>query len=117
MDLNGNVGFVAGSSDGSSEFADGNSTTARFNNPTSLALDLNGNLLIADSFNHAIRRVNLTSFEVSTIAGNGNARLQIGFGNESLFNYTRGVTVDQNGSVFVADRSNHLIRKISFTEV
>jgi sugar lactone lactonase YvrE len=117
MDLNGNVNVVAGSTNGQYGFANGNSTTARFRLPTGLTIDLNGNLIIADSSNNAIRRLNLTSFETSTIAGNTNTGSKNGFGNESTFSFPRGVTVDQDGSILVVDRNNNLIRKISFTEV
>jgi NHL repeat len=114
MDLQGNVNFVAGSIQG---FEDGNSTAARFWFPTGLTLDGKGNLIIADSHNHAIRRLNLTSLEVSTIAGNRVEGSMNGFGNESTFSFPEDVAVVQDGSVLVTDFGNDLVRKIEFLQV
>ena len=60
---------------GTSGFVNGDSTTAKFNSPTGIAVDPSGNLLIADTDNHVIRRVNIKPLSVPAIliSGSGNA--------------------------------------------
>jgi sugar lactone lactonase YvrE len=117
MDLAGNVAFVAGSTGRVSDFVDGRATAARFRQPNGLALDHDGNLIIVDMGNNAIRRLNMTSMEVTTIAGNGTAGSRNGRGKESTFRLPRDVAIDQDGAILVTDGDNNLIRKISFARV
>ncbi|MEY2658996.1 MAG: Virginiamycin lyase [Pseudomonadota bacterium] len=116
------VGVVsnwAGSSGlwGQSGYLDGTAGTARFYNPAGVALDTNGNLYLADSNNHLIRKITPAG-EVSTLAG---VALTMGYldgtGGTAKFNSPSGVAVDTSGYVYVADYDNHLIRKISPTGV
>lgn len=78
------------------------------------ALDGQGNLFVADSFNHVVVRIS-PSGTLSLIAGNGKA----GFGGDggpataASLNGPTGVAVDNAGSLFIADRDNHRVRKIS----
>ena len=92
---------------------DGAGATARFSNPSGIAADLAGNLYVADSWNYTIRRITPQGV-VSTIAGtagvNGTAD---GIGAAANFNAPAGVAVDSNGNVFVVDRGNLSIRKIT----
>jgi gliding motility-associated-like protein len=116
-----NVGTLAGSTAG---FTNGISTAARFNfgtlsNPVgildtdaniSLAFSANGNFIyVADEVNHCIRRVNVTTQEVTTLSGVPGA---FGGPGEGRFNRPTGVDVDAFGNIYVADKSNHLIRRI-----
>jgi serine/threonine-protein kinase len=117
MDVTGYVRFVAGSQTGEYGFVDGNSTTARFSGPKGIALDGKGNLIIADNSNYAIRRLDLTSFEVSTIAGTGEYGSFNGYGNESTFCNPQDVAIDQDGSILVTDSDYYLIRKIKFVGI
>lgn len=82
--------------------------------PAGLAVDSAGNLLIADSNHHRIRRVDRTTGTISTVAGNGT----IGFDGDggpataaSLF-LPSSLSIDSQGNLFVADRGNNRIRKI-----
>lgn len=92
---------------------DGPALDARFNHPRGLAADLNGNLYVADTGNHTIRKISPQGI-VSTLAGkSGAAGAADGPGSTARFNAPRGIGVDANGNVYVADTGNHTIRKIT----
>jgi len=81
-----------------------------FKYPTGVAIDSAGLLYVADSGNHAIRTVT-SSGVVNTLAGGSNGN-QDGWGSSASFNYPYGVAVTSSGIVYVADRSNNMIRRI-----
>jgi sugar lactone lactonase YvrE len=86
---------------------------ARFNNPYGIAADAEGNLYVADSGNHTIRKI-AASGSVTTIAGvSGITGTKDGNGTAARFDTPSGIAVDGSGNVFVADRHNHAIRKIA----
>jgi len=82
--------------------------------PEAVAVDDNGNLLIADTFNHRIRKVN-ASGTITTVAGNGTADFcgDNGPGTSACLNFPQGVAADDAGNIFVADTFNHRIRRIA----
>jgi len=98
-----------------SGFSDGVSN-ARFNAPAGLATDLNGNVYVADSKNHAVRKI-APDGSVVTIAGNGTSGFVNATALSARFNEPYGVAVDGLGNVYVADTFNHSIRKINQTGV
>jgi len=104
--LAGSLG-VAGSTDGTG-------SAALFHGPQGLAIDGSGNLYVADTNNHTIRKVVPSTGVVTTVAGlaghSGNAD---GLGSLAQFNYPSGVAVDGAGNLYVADTDNHTIRAIS----
>ncbi len=104
----GSVGTFAGSSEG---FADGVGTTAKFHTPSALAIDLVGNLYVADTGNHAIRRIDRHG-RVTTLAGTGLPGLRDGDAGLAQFRGPTGVAVDAGGRVYVADTWNDRIRVI-----
>jgi Bacterial Ig-like domain (group 3)/NHL repeat len=113
IDLTGNITTVAGNGE-QGFFGDGGAaTSASLNTPTAVAVDLNGSIYIADSNNNRIRVV--TNGTISTFAGNGNASYSgDGGAATSASLYTpRGVAVDANGVVYIADTDNHAVRKVS----
>jgi serine/threonine protein kinase/sugar lactone lactonase YvrE len=91
--------------------ANGSRAEAGFTYPWGLCLEANGNLLVADTGNHVIRRVTPAG-EVSTVAGTGAAGHKDGPGDIAEFNEPRGVAVDTLGNIYVADTVNHVIRCI-----
>lgn len=106
---NGSVSSIAGGAEG---FRDGIGGEARFNTPSGLALDAAGNLYVADTGNHAIRKIGPDG-RVSTLAGTGHAGFRDGPGAQAQFNGPIGVAVDGAGRVLVADTYNDRIRVIS----
>ncbi|RYE21419.1 MAG: hypothetical protein EOP51_15665, partial [Sphingobacteriales bacterium] len=105
----GAVATLAGTQ--TSGFADGNTTTARFNNITGIAVDATGNIYVADAGNHRIRKITTTGI-VTTIAGNGTAGFANGAATASQFSSPQDIAMDAEGNLLVADMGNHLIRKI-----
>jgi sugar lactone lactonase YvrE len=110
---------------GKSGSTDGTGSTARFGSrdggPIGLAVDDAGNVYVADSQNHTIRKVTAAG-AVTTMAGNASIMSVMGLpaggstdgtGSEARFNYPGGVAVDKAGNVYVADTLNHTVRKIT----
>ena len=92
---------------------DGSGPTATFSSPMGIARDAAGNLYIADSLNHTIRKI-AAGGGVSTFAGTaGSSGSSDGIGVAARFNHPTGVEVDVSGNVCVADTTNNLIRKIT----
>ena len=92
---------------------DGPAATAKFDFPIGVALDNTGNLYVADSVNHTIRKVTPTGM-VSTLAGlAGRAGYADGVGTNAQFNDPRSVAVDATGNVYVAEEGNDDIRMIT----
>jgi sugar lactone lactonase YvrE len=93
--------------------ADGIGSAARFKEPNNLTVDGAGNIYVADSANHTIRKITPDG-AVTTLAGSpGNSGSADGIGSAARFNFPRGVAVDQAGIVYVADTGNCTIRKIT----
>lgn len=87
--------------------------SARLNRPVGIVADGMGNLYVADTGNHTIRKVVISTGEVTTIAGiPGRA----GFMNSEFgyprFNFPRGICI-VGDHLYVADSGNHLIRRIN----
>jgi len=106
------VTTLAGSA-GVAGSADGTGSAARFCNPVGVAVDGAGNVYVADTWNHTIRKVTPLGV-VTTLAGSaGTAGSTDGTGNAAQFNCPCGVAVDSVGNVYVAERDNYTIRKVT----
>lgn len=93
--------------------ANGTGAAARFSSPWGITVDRSGNLVVSDSGNHVIRRVT-TSGVVTTVAGvAGSGGAQDGAATAARFNSPRGVTVDANSNIIVADYGNSVVRSIN----
>lgn len=103
------VTTVAGGEEG---YVDGPGTQARFHTPSGLAIDRPGNLYVADTGNHAIRKITPDG-TVTTLAGSGVAGTADGTGKAAQFNGPVGLAVAADGTVYVADTYNDAIRKIA----
>jgi len=114
VDTSGVITTIAGN--GSPQYTgEGVATQVSLNDPSGVAADNSGNLYIADNSSHRIRKLDLSSGIISTIAGTGIG----GFGGDGgpasaaqVFNPTHLAT-DQAGNLYIADYNNHRIRKIS----
>lgn len=102
------VTTVAGHA-GSSGFIDGTGDAARFNVPTGVAIDVNGDLIVTDNSNSAIRRVT-PSGVVTTIAGGPRPGSEDGVASVAKFYYPIGVAVSPSGSIYLADNSSNTVR-------
>ena len=90
----------------------GAGSAARFAAPAGVALDSLGNLYVADTGNHTIRKITPAGV-VSTLAGlAGQSGSADGVGSTARFNGPTGVAVDALGNVYVADQGNALVRQI-----
>ncbi|MFZ9047033.1 MAG: hypothetical protein ACO2ZZ_14360, partial [Cyclobacteriaceae bacterium] len=111
IDTGGEVTTLAGS--GTPGSSDGNGANSSFNLPTGLAIDgSNNSIYVTDLFNQKIRKID-SEGNVSTVAGSGSSGSLDGNGTEASFNFPVGIVLDAEGSIYVADAFNHLIRKIN----
>ena len=92
-----------------------NPALQQFDIPVGIFLDAAGNLLIADAGNHRIRKLNLTSGVLTTIAGKG-----YGSGTpdgttaiDSFLRYPTSVVADATGNIYISNTSGHNVKKIN----
>jgi sugar lactone lactonase YvrE len=92
-------------------------TTALLDSPQGIAVDAKGNIYVADTHNHRIRHIDVTTGLITTVAGTGAFGFagDAGASTQATLALPRGVTVDAAGNVFVADLANHRIRRIDGT--
>lgn len=114
------ISTVAGNGNAEYSGDNGDAIMAGLQSPSGLLIDHDGNLIIADAGNNRIRKVNTISNTITTICGTGEA----GFGGDdgsSLYaklNSPTGLSIDQSGSIYIADYNNDRVRKITvFTGV
>jgi sugar lactone lactonase YvrE len=94
-------------------YLDGDATVAQFSGPYGVAVDSLGNVYVADSQNHCIRKITQAG-TVTTLAGSTNG-YQEGVGTAAQFSFPYDVSVDDAGNLYVADVGNQRIRKITTT--
>lgn len=92
-------------------FTDGTGAAAQFHDPFGIATDAAGNVYVADTNNNKIRKITPTGV-VSTLAGSTYGFAD-GTGAMAQFYRPYGVATDAAGNVYVADKDNHKIRKIT----
>lgn len=102
---------------GSSGYADGTGSAAKFLYPNGVAFDSSGNLYVADGGNNCIRKITPAQV-VSTFAGScGYSGSTNGTGSAARFYGPNSVTVDSSGNLYVVDMSNSCIRKVTPAQV
>ncbi|MGH9766282.1 MAG: SMP-30/gluconolactonase/LRE family protein [Blastocatellia bacterium] len=106
----GSPGFVIGAP-GQSGFADGDADQARFNGPIGVAVNKDGVVFVADTYNDRIRAIE--DGRVRTIAGGAEPGFRDGRGDEARFDTPCGIAVNTDGSLLVADTGNHRIRRVT----
>jgi hypothetical protein len=99
---------------GSTGHRDGELSVTQFNEPNQIFFDSDGNLYIADAYNHCIRKIDTETNMVETVLGiPGLAGVEDGGKDEARFNNPWGIAVNQEGTVYVGDYGNARIRKLA----
>ncbi|HEU4724280.1 MAG TPA: hypothetical protein VFU59_03180 [Candidatus Eisenbacteria bacterium] len=90
-------------------------TSARLQFPQDLAVAANGDLYIADTGNHSIRKVTVATGVITTIAGSGSpgSSGDLGPPTAAKLSSPRGIALAANGDYYIADRGNNKIRKVT----
>ena len=113
VDTNGIITTVAGTNSAGFSGDGGAATIAKLNSPYGIAVDVFGNLFIADSGNSRIRKVD-TNGIITTVAGTNSAGFSGdgGAATNAKLNTPYGVALDAFGNLFIADSGNSRIRKV-----
>ena len=90
----------------------GSARDALFTFPQGIAMSADGTIIVADTYNHAIRRISPEG-RVSTVAGGNGEGDRDGSGDEAQFSKPKAVAVDADGVIYVADSGNGLIRRVA----
>lgn len=114
----GTITLVAGNGKPGFSGDNGPATSASLQYPAGLAVDANGNLYIADSYNSRIRKV-ASDGTITTVAGDGTTALSGdgGAATQAKLYRPSGVAIDANGNILIADTQNNRIRSVSVTGV
>jgi sugar lactone lactonase YvrE len=113
----GNITTVAG--DGTAEYSGdgGSAVSASLNVPLGVHVTTGGEIYIADSGNHCIRKVDADG-DITTVAGTGGSMGYSGDGGPAIdaqLNLPKDVTTDSAGNIYIADMDNHRIRKVTIS--
>ena len=88
-------------------------TTAQLFSPNGLAFDAEGNLYIADTYNHRVRKVTKSTGIISAVAGDGFQGLGGNLATNSGLYYPHNIALDAEGNVFIADSYDNEIRMVT----
>ncbi len=118
IDISGEQVSVLAGFPGEGGYQNGQGSTARFYSPSGIEIlhlssgtTANNYLIVSDSANNRIRKVDISTGEVTDLAGNGVNGSVDGICQEARFNSPAGLATDGN-SIFVADRENDSVRRI-----
>jgi sugar lactone lactonase YvrE len=106
----GAVSTLAGAN-GAVGYADGTAGAARFNMPSRLKTDGDGNLYVTDTGNSVVRKITPAG-ETGTLAGNGSCGSADGRSTSARFCNPKGIALDRHGNLWIADTGNHTVRRI-----
>lgn len=114
VDPVGNITTVAGAGTPGYSGDGGAATSAEIQNSQYIATDNVGNIYLSDCANHVVRKVSASGI-ITTVAGNGVAGYSGdgGAATDAQLNYPSGMAVDADGNLYIADRLNSRIRKVS----
>ena len=117
VDSTGNITTIAGTGTQGFSGDAGPATSATLDSPQGLALDTKNNLYIADTHNHRIRKLNLTTGIITTIVGTGTPGFSgdTALATSAQLNLPTTLALDAANNLYLADTGNHRIRKITAT--
>ncbi|KAM0954516.1 putative transcription factor WD40-like family [Dioscorea sansibarensis] len=95
---------------------DGIAKDALFQHPLGVACSKDGQIYIADSYNHKIKKLDLVSRRVTTLAGTGRAGFKDGMALSSQLSEPSGIVEAENGRLLIADTNNNLIRYLDLND-
>ncbi len=106
---------VAGNGSPGSTGDGGAATSARLKSPEDVFVAASGDFYIADTGNHEIRKVSAATGIITTVAGNGSpgSTGDLGAATSARLNSPRGIAVAANGDMYIGDRSNNKVRKVT----
>ena len=90
-------------------------TSATFNNPFGIAAGPSGEIYVADTYNHVIRKIPWNGGTISTVAGNGTAGFSGdgGLATSASLSFPSDIYFNVAGNLFIADELNHRIRMVT----
>jgi sugar lactone lactonase YvrE len=106
---NGSVSTIAGT--GADGLTNGPARTASFRQPIGVAAGLHGEIYVADTANHVIRKIDAGI--VTTFAGSGEFAVQDGDATHASFEFPTGIAIDHHGNLLVSDSRSETVRMIS----
>lgn len=89
--------------------------TAKLNFPHGIDVDIDGNIFIADKENNRIRKIDISSGMIYTVAGSGVYDIYNGDNipaTTAKFRYPNSVAVDESGNIYISDQNNNMIHKV-----
>ncbi len=106
---------IAGTGSATFSGDSGASTSAALNSPVGITLDSSGNVYIADTGNHRVRKITVSTGIITTIAGTGTASHSGdgGAATSATLSSPNGVLIDSSGNVYISDTNNHRIRLVT----
>jgi sugar lactone lactonase YvrE len=113
VDKQGNIITLAGTYEPGFAGDDGQATAAKLDTPLGMALDAAGNIYIADSANDRIRKIDVVTKKITTVAGGGSPADGIGDGPAAgaKLEFPTGLAFDKSGGLLIADRNHGRIRR------
>jgi trimeric autotransporter adhesin len=110
----GNITTVAGTGTGGFSGDGGISISANIFSPIGVGLDKSGNFYVADTNNNRVRKVNIATYVITTVAGSGKRAFcgDGGAATSACLSQPTGVAVDGAGNLYIADNGNYRIRKV-----
>jgi sugar lactone lactonase YvrE len=114
VDAKGIISTVAGTGKKGSGGDGGSALKAEFNLPHEIRFDKQGDLFIVDMQNHRVRKVDMKSGIISTVAGTGTAGFSGdgGRADKAQFNQPHSIQFDASGNLYICDIGNNRIRKV-----
>jgi sugar lactone lactonase YvrE len=115
----GNISTVAGNGVGGYSGDGGPATSAQLNGPNRIAIDASGNIYISDTYNYRVRKVDVTTGNISTVAGNGTRGFSgdggLAINAQFSRSYGYGLAVDTHENIYITDFDNNRLRKVDAT--